>query len=143
MNQNKIKLAVVDDDDSFASAIERRFRLLGFEVSTYSSAEAFLASTTLPRPDCLVLDIQLGGMSGLALQRRLGELGARAPIIFVTAHDSPAMRQEAQQAGCSAFFLKPVPTKLLLAAINKAVNPASRDSQMGPITAATSHGNKP
>ena len=98
MNQNKIKLAVVDDDESFASALERRFRLLGLEVTTYPSAEAFLASTTLPRPGCLVLDIQLGGMSGLDLQRRLGELGARAPIIFVTAHDSPAMRKEAQQA---------------------------------------------
>ena len=129
MNQSKIKLAVVDDDESFASALERRFRLLGLEVTTYPSAEAFLASTTLPRPDCLVLDIQLGGMSGLDLQRRLGELGARAPIIFVTAHDSPAMRKEAQQAGCSAFFLKPVPTKLLLEAINNAVNPSSGASQ--------------
>jgi FixJ family two-component response regulator len=73
-----------------------------------------------------VLDVQLGGMSGLDLQRRLGELGAKAPIIFVTAHDSPAIRKEAEQGGCSAFFLKPVPTKLLLAAINNAVNPSSR-----------------
>lgn len=143
MNPKKIKIAVVDDDESFASALERRFRLLGFEVSTYSSAEAFLVSTTLPRPDCLVLDIQLGGMSGLDLQRKLGELGARAPIIFVTAHDSPAMRKDAEQAGCSAFFLKPVPTKLLHAAITKAVNPDSHDCQMDPIAAITSHGKKP
>jgi FixJ family two-component response regulator len=129
MTQNKIKVAVVDDDEGFASALERRFRLLGFEVSTYSSAEVFLASTALPRPDCLVLDVQLGAMSGLDLQRRLSELGARAPIIFVTAFDSPAIRNEAEQGGCSAFFLKPVPTKLLLEAINKAVNPSSDDSQ--------------
>ena len=98
---------------------------------------------TLPRPDCLVLDIQLGGMSGLDLQRKLGELGARAPIIFVTAYDSPAMRKDAERAGCSAFFLKPVPTKLLHAAINKAVNPGSHDCQMDPIAAITSHGKKP
>jgi len=134
MNQNKIKLAVVDDDESFASALERRFRLLGFDVSTYSSAEAFLASARLPHPDCLVLDVQLGGMSGLDLQRRLGELGARAPIIFITAHDSPTMRKKAERAGCSAFFLKPVPTRLLLEAINKAVKPASRDRQLASST---------
>jgi FixJ family two-component response regulator len=134
MNQNKIKLAVVDDDESFASALERRFRLLGFDVSTYSSAGAFLASAMLPDPDCLVLDVQLGGLSGLDLQRRLGELGARAPIIFLTAHDSPTMRKEAEQAGCSAFFLKPVPTRLLLEAINKAVKPGDRDRQLASST---------
>jgi FixJ family two-component response regulator len=129
MAQNKINVAVVDDDEGFASAIERRFRLMGFEASTYSSAELFLASTALPRPDCLVLDVQLGGMSGLDLQRRLGEAGARTPIIFVTAYDLPAIRKEAEQGGCSAFFLKPVPTKLLLQAIHKAVSPSGDDSQ--------------
>ena len=143
MNQNKIKLAFVDDDESFASALERRFRLLGLEVTTYPSAEAFLASATLPRPGCLVLDIQLGGMSGLDLQRRLGELGARAPTIFVTAHDSPAMRKEAQQAGCSAFFPKPVPTNQLLEAINQAVNPGGDDSHMDAIAAAATRHQKP
>jgi FixJ family two-component response regulator len=76
-----------------------------------------------------VLDVQLGAMSGLDLQRRLGELGARAPIIFVTAYDSPAIRKEAEQGGCSAFFLKPVPTKALLEAIHHAVNPGSGNTQ--------------
>jgi FixJ family two-component response regulator len=121
MTQRIIKIAVVDDDESFACAIERRFRLLGFEVRTYHSAELFLESTTLPPPDCVVLDVQLGGMSGLDLQRRLRELGVPAPIFFVTAYDSPAMRKEAEQGGCSAFFLKPVPTKFLLEAITKTV----------------------
>ena len=143
MTQNKIKVAVVDDDEGFASALERRFRLFGFEVSTYSSAEAFLTSTALPRPDCLVLDIQLGAMSGLDLQRRLGELGARSPIIFVTAYDSPSIRKEAEQGGCSAFFLKPVPTKLLLEAINKAIKPGCGDNHMDPPAAATARDEKP
>jgi len=97
MNQNKIKLAVVDDDESFASALERRFRLLGLEVTTYPSAEAFLASTTLPRPDCLVLDIQLSGMSGLDLQRRLQEVGDATPVVFVTAHDATEVREQARR----------------------------------------------
>jgi len=129
MLQRKTKVAVVDDDGGFASALERRFRLFGFEASTYLSAEAFLASTAVPGPDCLVLDVQLGTMSGLDLQRRLCDLGAKVPIIFVTAYDSPAIRKEAEQGGCSAFFLKPVPTKLLLAAINMAVNPNNRPNQ--------------
>jgi FixJ family two-component response regulator len=125
MNQSKINVGIVDDDESFACALERLFRASGFAVNAYHSAEAFLASPTLPQPDCLVLDIQLGGMSGLDLQRRLRELGALVPIIFVTAHDAPGVREEAERAGCSAYFLKPVLRKSIIEAITKAVNPAN------------------
>jgi FixJ family two-component response regulator len=129
MNQNKINVAIVDDDESFARALERLFRASGFGVQMYPSAEAFLASTTLPLPDCLVLDIQLGGMSGLDLQRRLREAHNSAPIIFVTAHDEPGVREEANQGGCVAYFLKPVPRKSLIEAITKAVNPSNGKKQ--------------
>jgi FixJ family two-component response regulator len=125
VSKNKINVAVVDDDESFARALERLFRASGFEVHTYPSAEAFLAPTPGPQPDCLVLDIQLGGMSGLELQQRLRKLGAPAPIIFVTAHDAPGVREEAERAGCSAYFLKPVPAKSIIKAITKAVHPGS------------------
>lgn len=117
MNRDKINVAIVDDDESFACALERRFHVAGFEVRTYPSAESFLAPTTLPQADCLVLDCHLGGMSGLELQQWIGELGVRLPIIFITASDSPALRKQAEQAGCVAFFLKPVPTQLLVDAI--------------------------
>jgi FixJ family two-component response regulator len=130
MSQDKISVVVVDDDHSFACALERRLRVSGFEIRTYPSAESFLAPTEFLPPDCLVLDIQLGGMSGLDLQRRLGELGIRIPIIFVTAYDSPAPRKEAELVGCSAFFLKPVPTRLLIDAIRSAVGrPASLEGE--------------
>ena len=129
MNQTKINVAVVDDDESFACALGRLFRASGFGVHTYPSAEAFLASTTCPPPECLVLDIHLGGMSGLDLQRRLHEVGDTAPIIFVTAHDAPGVREEAERGGCSAYFLKPVPRKSIIEAINKAVNPSGHSSQ--------------
>jgi FixJ family two-component response regulator len=121
MNRDKINVAIVDDDESFASALERRFRVSGFEVRTYSSAESYLAPTTHQQADCLVLDCHLGGMSGLELQQRLGELGVRVPIVFVTGSDSPALRKEAEEAGCAAFFLKPVLSKLLIEAITRAV----------------------
>ena len=124
MNQRKTTVVVVDDDESFARALARLFRASGFDVQTYPSAEIFLASTPLPQPDCFVLDIQLGGMSGLELQRHLRKLGARAPIIFVTAHDGPAFRDQAQKAGCSAYFSKPVQGEALLDAIRKAADPS-------------------
>jgi len=136
MNQSKIKLAVVDDDESFASALERRFRLLGLEVTTYPSAEAFLASTTLPRPDCLVLDIQLGGMSGLDLQRRLGELGARAPIIFVTAHDSPAMRKKRSKPVVRRSSSNPCPP-------SSSLRPSTRPSTQAPTIATWTPSRQP
>jgi len=125
MNPKKINVAVVDDDKSFACALERLFRASGFDVRTYLSAEAFLAAMPALQPDCVVLDIQLGGMSGLDLQRGLREAGDKQPIIFVTAHDAPRVRQEAEQGGCSAYFLKPVPRKSLIEAILKAVRPSA------------------
>ena len=126
MSQNKIKIAVVDDDEGYACALERLFRASGFEVRTYSSTEAFLAAPRLPRPDCLVLDVHMGGMSGLDLQRQLRTAGDMAPIIFVTAHDAPGVREEAEQAGVSGYFIKPVPRELLIQAIKKAVAPPQR-----------------
>ena len=123
MNENKTCVAVVDDDDSFSRAIGRLLRAAGFEPLVYSSAEAFLQDTAHAPADCLVLDIHLGGMSGLDLCRHLTGLGKATPVIFVTAHDEPKIREEAQQAGCSAYLCKPVPGKLLLGAITKALNP--------------------
>lgn len=121
MTQSKINVAIVDDDESFARSLERLFRAAGFESQIYPTAETFLAAIPFPHPDCLVLDIHLGGMSGLDLQRRLGELGNLSPIIFVTAHEAPQVRDEAEQGGCSAFFRKPVPGKMLIEAVKQTV----------------------
>lgn len=131
MNQNKIKIAVVDDDVGYACALERLFRAAGFEVRTYSSAEGFLAAPPLPHPDCLVLDVHLGGMSGLDLQRQLRTAGDVGPIIFVTADDSAGVKEEAEQAACSGYFLKPVVRDLIIPAIRKAVGLARSGSSTG------------
>src|ERR1051326_4512960 len=125
MSKNKIYVAIVDDDDSFARALSRRLRAAGFEPLIYSSAEAFLEQATQAVADCLVLDIQLGGMSGLDLRRRLTALGTPTPVIFVTAHDEPEVREEARQIGCSAYLRKPVAGPLLVEAINSAINASS------------------
>jgi FixJ family two-component response regulator len=124
MSQNKINVAVVDDDDSFGRAIGRLLRAAGFEPVGYCSAEAFLEDTARTPPDCLVLDIHLGGASGLDLRRHLTALGSPIPVIFVTAHDEPSTREEAQRAGCSAYLRKPVSGHLLISAITEAVHPS-------------------
>jgi FixJ family two-component response regulator len=99
-------VAVVDDDESLCRSLGRFLRAEGIHAITYPSAEAFLLDTNRPQFGCLVLDIRLGGMSGLELARKLVENGHHAPFIFVTAHDSEAMCAEAEAAGCSAFLRK-------------------------------------
>ena len=112
-------VAVVDDDESFSRSLDRLLRAAGMRPITYVSAEAFLADTKHPRFDCLVLDVQLGGMSGIELGRRLVAEGRHAPFFYLTAHDDPAARAGAEAAGCAAFFRKTDSGADVLAAIRR------------------------
>jgi FixJ family two-component response regulator len=119
-NQN-IYVAVVDDDDSVCHSMSRLLRAVHFQPITYSSAEAFLADKKHPRFDCLVLDVQLKGMSGLDLGRRLSAVKDETPIIFVTAHDDPEARAQAEAAGCAGYFRKTDSGADVLAALRRAI----------------------
>ena len=99
-------VAIIDDDESFCRSSGRLLRAAGYQSVIYASAEEFLADPVRRYFTCLLVDIQLGGMSGLEMQRKLAREGDRTPIIFITAHDEPAARAEAQQAGCAGFFRK-------------------------------------
>ena len=112
-------VAVVDDDENFGRSLARLLRAAGMQSITYTSGEAFLADTKHPRFDCLVLDVQLGGMSGIELGRRLMAEGRYAPFIYITAHDDPGARAAAEAAGCAAFFLKTDPGAEVLGAIRR------------------------
>ena len=101
-----IYVAIVDDDESLCRSLGKMLRAAGIQPITYASAEAFLADTKHPQFDCLVLDIQLGGMSGIELAQRLKAEGWHTPIVFITAHDDPEARAEAEAAGCIAYFGK-------------------------------------
>jgi FixJ family two-component response regulator len=101
-----IYVAIVDDDERLCRSLGRLLRAAGFQPIAYASAEAFLADNKHPQFDCLVLDIQLGGMSGIELAQRLVAEGGHAPIVFITAHDDPVARVEAEAAGCVAYFRK-------------------------------------
>ena len=116
-----IYVAVVDDDESLCRSLGRLLRASGMQPISYSSAEAFLADTKHPQFDCLVLDVQLGGMSGIELQRQLAMKGKTPPVIFITAHDDPDARKQAQAAGCAAWFRKADSGSDVVEAIRRAV----------------------
>jgi FixJ family two-component response regulator len=116
-----IYIAVVDDDEGFCRSLGRLLRAADYQPVTYLSAEAFLADVKHPRFDCLLLDVTLGGMSGLELGRRLAAVGSTTPVIYITAHDDPATRTAAEAAGCFAFVSKVETGGELLKAIVSAV----------------------
>ena len=105
-------IAVIDDDLSFRKAIRRLLSLWGFRVDSFASAEAFLQQPA--RAHCLVLDLHLGGMSGLELQARLVDEGRQVPIVFVTATEDPVIRRIALAAGAAAYLQKPCDDRRLL-----------------------------
>src|SRR3954451_14880644 len=99
-------VAVVDDDKSVCRSFGRLLRAAGLQPITYPSAEAFLEDTKHPQFDCLVLDVQLGGLSGLDIRKQLAASGQTTPVIFITAHDDPDARTEAIAGGCVGYFRK-------------------------------------
>ena len=119
MSSEPVYVAVVDDDDHFCRSLGRLLRAAGMQPVLYPSAEAFLADTKQPRFDCLVLDVQLGGMSGIELGRRLAAEGHPSPFICITAQDDPEVRAGAEAAGCAAFFRKTESGTAVLDAIRR------------------------
>jgi len=121
-------VAVIDDDVDIRKAIGRLLKAHGFRLESFASAEAFLARDSAHELACLVLDIHLGGISGIELQRRLKDAGTRLPIIFVTAIEDEATRCAAMAAGCVAYLRKPFAARLLIDAIDNAMGGRTRSS---------------
>jgi FixJ family two-component response regulator len=115
--QHKL-VAVVDDDSSMRTGLERLLQAYGFQTEVFSSAEAFLGASSAA--DCLLLDIHLGGMGGFELRRRLAGAGCKMPVIFMTAFDDEATRREAANVGCVAYLRKPFAGQILMDAIAQA-----------------------
>jgi len=93
----------------------------GFEVETFDSGDEFLDHWEEVQKTCLILDVKMPGIDGLALQDRLNSSGSQIPIIFITAHDDPEARIQALDHGASAFLDKPVEDEVLLGAIDSAM----------------------
>lgn len=113
-------IAVVDDDISVRTSLSRLLRLARFEPVAYACAEDFLADDKRLHFDCLVLDVRLGGMSGLELLAQLVAQQAPLPVLIVTAVDEPALRAEATALGCAGFFSKATPGSRIIDAIRQA-----------------------
>jgi DNA-binding NtrC family response regulator len=121
MNEGSAFVFVIDDDTSVRESLRNLIRSAGFTVQTFSSAQEFLASQRPQAPSCLVLDVQLPGLSGLDLQQELAKGGVEIPIIFITGHGDIPMSVRAMKAGALEFLTKPVNDEDLLDAIQQAI----------------------
>jgi FixJ family two-component response regulator len=120
MRKDPNSVAIIDADASAGVAMGRMLRGAGFSPSTFTSAEAFLDDERRSSFGAVLLDIQLPGMSGLELQRRLLLEGDRTPVIFVTAQDDSAAHEVAVQNGCLEFFRKVDPGAVIVDALRRA-----------------------
>jgi FixJ family two-component response regulator len=114
-------IAIVDDDPSVREGLSSLIRSAGLQVETFVSAQEFLTRTGAETPSCLVLDLQLPGLSGLDLQKRMAEVGLEIPIVFLTGHGNIPASVEAMKAGAVEFLTKPFDDEKLLRAIDEAV----------------------
>src|SRR5918996_3278448 len=121
---------VVDDDRSIRDSLRNLIRSVGLNVQTFASAQEFLASPRPGAPSCLVLDVQLPGLSGLDLQRELARDDVQIPIIFITGHGDIPMTVRAMKAGAIEFLTKPCRDDDLLNAVEQAI---SRSRQLQPF----------
>jgi FixJ family two-component response regulator len=102
-------VAIIDDDETLCRSVARLLRVAGVDARAFTSAEEFLASPSQRRCGCLLLDIQLTGISGPELHRRMLEAGDHRPVIYITGQDDPAAEAEARRIGCAGFFRKSDP----------------------------------
>jgi FixJ family two-component response regulator len=115
------QISVVDDDESIRRTTTFLIESFGFRAAGFESAEHFLKSGQLHDTSCLIVDVQMPGMSGLELQSELASAGYKIPIIFITAYENRASRQQAMHAGAVAFLGKPFSDEQLLQTVRSAL----------------------
>ena len=119
MSTVDVMVAVVEDDVAMRKSIERLLQASGFDTTGFACGQEFLDSGAATEVNALVLDIHLEGMSGLELQRRLLASGSKFPVIFITAYDDEATREQALRLGCAGYLLKPFKSHELTEALQR------------------------
>jgi FixJ family two-component response regulator len=114
-------IAIVDDDESVREATKGLMRSMGLAAETFSSAEDFLRSSHLGRTACLVADVNMPGMSGLDLHKRVAALPKGIPTILITAYPNESIRERALSAGILCYLVKPFSEDELLNCIRSAL----------------------
>jgi len=112
-----IKVYVIDDDPSVRKAFGRLLRSANLATETFSSAEEFLSSLKQKENACIIMDIQMPGLTGLDLLERLASEGIRIPVIAISAQDDEETGEHARELGAVSFYRKPVDDQALLDAI--------------------------
>ncbi|HEX5056867.1 MAG TPA: response regulator [Gammaproteobacteria bacterium] len=120
MNSLEPTVFLVDDDPAVRDSLSLFLSLKGFRIQPFASAEDFLAVYSTQYPGCLVLDVQLSGMDGLALQARLVEKNIGLPVIVMTAYGDVATARAALKGGAVDFLEKPIDVELLYKAVHEA-----------------------
>ena len=122
---------IVDDDARMRAAMQRLLKTVGLYCESFATPQDFLRHNLPDRPSCLVLDVRLPGMSGLEVQDKLKEAGARIPIIFITSHGDIPMTVKAMKSGAVEFLTKPFRDQDLIDAIQQALksNAEARQQQ--------------
>ena len=116
---HKFYIAIIEDDESLSRALARFLRASGYHPVSYRSAETFLDDTKHPVFDCMIVDIQLDGMSGIELTEHLASTGgSKVPVIFLTADEKADELEQSLRSRCAAFIRKSDQGNALLAAIN-------------------------
>jgi FixJ family two-component response regulator len=116
-NQNVV--VIVDDDPGTLRGLKRLLGKHGYDSLLFESAEAFESCNDLDGAICIVLDIQLDGISGIEVRYRLIDAGISLPVIYMTANDSDTIRAAAIESGCVAYLTKPFSAKSLISSIER------------------------
>jgi FixJ family two-component response regulator len=120
MAESATFVAIVDDEEPIRKALKRLLRSANLEAESFASGAAFLDSLAERRPDCLILDLHMPGMTGLHVLQRLRQSGVQLPTIIITAYDEPETRNHCLAAGAAAFLRKPLEGRILLDAVASA-----------------------
>jgi FixJ family two-component response regulator len=121
MSEGQSVVFVIDDDESTRRSLATLLRSVGLDARVFSSPQEFTRAERPDAPGCLVLDVRLPGMSGLAFQEQLAKAGIGLPIIFITGHGDVPMTVRAMKAGAVEFLTKPFDDQVLLDAIHGAI----------------------
>jgi len=115
-------ISIIDDNESIRSALRRLIRSIGLPAEDFASAEEFLLSSRSQDSACLILDLQLPGMSGLELQSQLHVSNPGVPIVFISAHGDEQARAKTLTAGAVEFLQKPFSEEALFEAIKTSLS---------------------
>ena len=126
MRETRLRVAVVDDEETVRRALGRFFQAAGYDVETYGSGSDFLDAASANRPDCAVIDVHLTGLTAMDVLDRLAAAGITLPTVVVTGRQLPGVAERALASGASVCLRKPLDGDTLLEAVTSAVHRAER-----------------